>query len=114
MPNDPNVYATGELVRPRSEDNPTGIWAPLNAVPDRCVGCTYVPAPPTAGASPTVTGTVVGTVIVLPHEPRARLVRLARLLLASAATAALAAFPEGLLQRSYVLDWACAAGRQSM
>ncbi len=102
------MYGTGELVKPRSAEFPQGVWAPLDALPEEGLGCTRVNSPnaaAAAGASPS------DTVIALPTAPRARLVLLARLLLAAAAAGIGAAFRGATPPSpSYVLEWAGAAG----
>ena len=49
---DPDEYGTGDLVEPRSATNPTGIWAPLDALPALAVGCQRLEDPGEEAASP--------------------------------------------------------------
>lgn len=42
---DDTEYGTGELVEPRSENNPTGIWAPLDNLPPVRLGCDRIEEP---------------------------------------------------------------------
>lgn len=48
----PNEYGTGDLVEPRSTENPNGVWAPLDALPDITVGCERVEEPGASSAAP--------------------------------------------------------------